>query len=96
MDEMAEKARQERKPDNDDDNESEDKGKLSEAIEGPLKGKEPGLNGTYYLKIGLTKVEVDAFTYDSLEIGEMLRIRCTRSQKAINIDRIVPPQNGSK
>ena len=65
-------------------------------VKGPLKGKEPGLNGTYYLKIGLTKVEVDAFTYDSLEIGEMLRIRCTRSQKAINIDRIIPPQNGSK
>ena len=65
-------------------------------VEGPLKGKEPSLNGTYYLKIGLTKVEVDAFTYDSLQIGELLRIRCTRSQKAINIDRIIPPQNGSK
>ena len=33
LDEMAEKARQERKPDNDDDNESEDKGKLSEVNE---------------------------------------------------------------
>lgn len=65
-------------------------------VEGPLKSKEPSLNGVFYLQIGLSKVEVDSFTYGSLEVGEMLRIRCTRSHKAINIDRIVPPQNGSK
>jgi len=59
-------------------------------IEGRLIAKENGSGGRYYLLIGEELIEVDWITHDILMIGEALKIRATRSNKAINIDRLVP------
>lgn len=59
-------------------------------IEGRLDAKETVSNGTCLLLVDSQMVEVDSLTYDLLLEGEALRIRATRSYKAINIDRLVP------
>ena len=59
-------------------------------IEGHLVAKERGPEGKYYLLVNEEMIEVDWHAYDRLIIGEPLRVRCTRSNKAINIDRLVP------
>ena len=59
-------------------------------IEGHLVAKEHGPEGKLYLLVDEEMIEVDWLTYDRLIIGEPLRVRCTRSNKAINIDRLVP------
>jgi len=62
-------------------------------VEGLLEGKEVLENGiTRVLYISSRKVEVDRYTFEALMIGENLRIRSTRSYKAISIDRIIPSQ----
>ncbi len=62
--------------------------------EGPLQGKEIGDGGKAYVKVGPDKVEVDRETFDTLVVGERLRVRYTRRRKAINIDRIVYTEEG--
>ena len=57
--------------------------------EGPLHGKVMWSNGKAYIEIESDAVEVDRETFDTLVIGEDLRIRYTRRKKAINIDRIM-------
>ena len=59
-------------------------------IEGRLDAKEMASDGTCLLLVDSQMVEVDSLTYDLLLEGEALRIRATRSYKAINIDRLVP------
>ena len=59
-------------------------------IEGRLDAKEASHDGSYYLAVDTEIVEVDRLTFDTLMVGEALRIRCTRSMKAINIDRLIP------
>ena len=59
-------------------------------IEGRLIAKENGPGSRCYLLVGDELVEVDRITHDILMVGEALRIRATRSNKAINIDRLVP------
>ena len=59
-------------------------------VEGLLVDKEVLADGTYTLLIDTEIVEVDGLTFDTLMAGEALRIRCTRTMKAINIDRLVP------
>ena len=59
-------------------------------IEGRLVAKEPGPEGKHYILVDSEVVEVDWLTFETLEVGEPLRIRCTRDNKAINIDRLVP------
>ena len=62
-------------------------------VEGLLEGKEVLDDGmTRVLYISSQKVEVDRYTFEALMIGENLRIRSTRSYKAISIDRIIPSQ----
>ena len=58
-------------------------------IEGLLTSKEAGIEGRYYIYVGHRRVEVDWLTYDTLGIGENLRIRATRSYRAVNIDRLL-------
>ena len=65
-------------------------------VEGRLEAKEVGRNGSYLILIGGEMVEVDWLTFDTLKVGEALRARCTRSNKAITIDRLVPGGNGGK
>lgn len=58
-------------------------------IEGRLDAKEKRPGG-YFLLVGEEIIEVDWLTYETLSEGEALRIRSTRSNKAISIDRLVP------
>ena len=62
-------------------------------IEGLLEGKEH-LDGSpiYVIHVASLKIEVDSYTFDILMIGERLKVRHTRSNKAINIDRLIPEQ----
>ena len=59
-------------------------------VEGPLENKETGSNGKRYICIGSARVEVDENTFNSLVEGENLRVRYTRGNRAINIDRLMP------
>lgn len=59
-------------------------------VEGLLESKETGPDGKLYLHVGHAKVVVDRATYNVLTIGESLRVRYTRGQRAINIDRLMP------
>ena len=59
-------------------------------IEGRLAAKEHRPAGGYYLLVDTEVVEVDWLTYETLVVGEPLRVRATRTHKAVSIDRLVP------
>lgn len=59
-------------------------------IQGRLMDKEAGRGGSYYILVDDEMVEVDWLTFDVLMVGEALRIRATRDNRAINIDRLMP------
>ena len=62
-------------------------------IEGLLEGKEVlDENDKTVIYISSKRVEVDPYTFGILMIGENLRIRSTRSYRAVSIDRIIPEQ----
>ena len=58
-------------------------------IEGRLDAKEHRF-GRHFLLVDREIVEVDWLTFDTLAEGEALKVRSTRSNKAISIDRLVP------
>lgn len=58
-------------------------------VHGLLMAKDVSPDGLYYVTVADQRVEIDWLTYDTLVIGENLRIRATRSYIAINIDRVV-------
>jgi len=59
-------------------------------VEGRLDAKEVANDGSFYILVDSRMVEVDWLTHDTLMVGEALRIRATRSFKAVSIDRLVP------
>ena len=59
-------------------------------IEGNLISKEARPDGTYFILVADEIVQVDWLTYEMLMVGEALRIRATRDNEAINIDRLMP------
>jgi hypothetical protein len=62
-------------------------------IDGLLEGKEVlDENDKTVIYISSKRVEVDSYTFGILMIGENLRIRSTRSYRAVSIDRIIPEQ----
>ena len=62
-------------------------------IDGLLEGKEVlDDNDKTVIYISSKRVEVDPYTFGILMIGENIRIRSTRSYRAVSIDRIVPEQ----
>ena len=62
-------------------------------IDGLLEGKEVlDENDKTVIYISSKRVEVDPYTFGILMIGENLRIRSTRSYRAVSIDRIIPEQ----
>ena len=63
--------------------------------EGPLTDKEIGDDGTCYIAVGSARVEVDRVTFEMLELGELIRVRYTRANRAINIDRFVSGTNSN-
>ena len=58
-------------------------------VQGSLVDKEVATDGKCYIWVGAERVEVDRPTYDTLEVGEDLRIRTTRGRRAINVDRLL-------
>lgn len=58
-------------------------------VEGQLETKEPGPDEKYLVCVSSTWVEVDRQTYDTLVVGENLRVRYTRGSRAVNIDRLL-------
>ena len=63
--------------------------------EGILESKRIDDSGGYTLLINGSQISVDHATYHILDIGERLRVRYTRSARAINIDRYTSP-NGHR
>tara|TARA_B100000749_G_C18352483_1_gene433885 strand:- start:112 stop:387 length:276 start_codon:yes stop_codon:yes gene_type:complete len=58
-------------------------------IEGQLSAKERGSEGAYHILIDTNDIiEVDSFTWSTLIVGEPIRIRCTRENRAIYIVRL--------
>lgn len=58
--------------------------------DGLLLNKETSPESKYIITVNSAKIEVDRNTFDALVIGENLRVRYTRGNRAINIDRILP------
>ncbi len=60
-------------------------------VEGLLETKETDSTGRkHYIWVASAKVEVDKSTSETLIVGENLRVRYTRGNRAINIDRLMP------
>lgn len=60
-------------------------------VEGLLETKETDSTGKkHYIWVASAKVEVDKSTSETLIVGENLRVRYTRGNRAINIDRLMP------
>ena len=62
--------------------------------EGIVDEKVVGSDGLPIIRVNKARVSVDRSTYDMLTVGDRLRVRYTRSARAISIDRYVAP-NGS-
>ena len=62
-------------------------------FEGALREKLRDSRGRTWIRCGPDLVEVDPFTYDTLEVGERLRLRYTRRKRVVSIDRLVPPSD---
>ncbi|MCL0029064.1 hypothetical protein M1N23_02835 [Dehalococcoidia bacterium] len=59
-------------------------------VEGPLSMKESDQKGLHYINVTGSRVRVDEATFNILDVGEIVKVRFTRSGIAINIDRYVP------
>ena len=59
-------------------------------IEGSLVAKEAMANGRFFILVNAEIVEVDWLTFETLIEGEALRIRATRDNRALSIDRLLP------
>ena len=59
-------------------------------VEGLLADKGTDARGNHYILVGTEIIGVDWLTFELLMIGEPLRIRATRANQAINIDRLSP------
>lgn len=59
-------------------------------VEGLLADKGTDFNGDCHILVNDEIIGVDWLAYETLIIGEPLRIRATRASQAINIDRLSP------
>ncbi len=60
-------------------------------VEGYLETKVRGLESRkHFIWVASTRIEVDAETFELLIVGENMRVMCTKSYRAINIDRLIP------
>ncbi len=59
-------------------------------VEGILTDKGTDTRGNHYILVNEEIIGVDWLTYETLITGEALRIRTTRANQAINIDRLSP------
>jgi hypothetical protein len=63
-------------------------------VHGQLEFKDAAMR-KYYIRVGGVRVEVDRATFDTLAIGDDLKVRYTRGNRAVNIDQIVS-ENGNR
>ena len=60
-------------------------------VEGYLETKATTADGSkHYIWVASTRIEVDPQTFELLIVGENMRVLCTKSNRAINIDRLIP------
>lgn len=59
-------------------------------VEGRLISKEIANDGKYYILMEDQILEIDWLTFEKLMPGEALRLRVTRSNRVISIDRLLP------
>jgi len=64
-------------------------------VKGTLREKGVSSARRPYILLSVDRIEIDVDTLDALEVGERLRVRHTRGYRAINIDRIMPPDDES-
>ena len=64
-------------------------------VKGTLKEKGISPAGMPYILLNVDRIEIDMGTLDALEVGDRLRVRHTRGYRAINVDRIMPPDDES-
>ena len=62
-------------------------------VRGQLESKNATMQN-YYIRVGGVRVEVDRATFDTLAVGDSLRVLYTRGHRAVNIDQIVS-ENGN-
>lgn len=62
-------------------------------IVGELKRKEFSSDNSPYLIVGRERILVDPSVFDLLQEGEQLKIRSTRSKRAISIERLIITNN---
>ena len=56
-------------------------------VEGFLETKATAADGSkHYIWVASTRIEVDSQTLELLIVGENMRVLCTKSNRAINID----------
>lgn len=61
-------------------------------VQGPIKSKETRDDGMPYIIVNSSRVEVDAVTFSRLSVGDNLKVRFTRTAKAISIDKLTVPE----
>ena len=68
-------------------------------VQGPIKSKETSDEGILCILVNALLVEVDAVTFSRLSVGDNVKVRFTRTAKAISIDKLTTPDghmtNGS-
>ena len=61
------------------------------SVEGTLESKRVDENGRQILLVNGAPISVDCSTFDTLDVGERIRVRYTRGARAISIDRYISP-----
>ena len=62
-------------------------------VQGLIKSKETRDDGTPCILVNASLVEVDAVTFSRLSVGDNLKVRFTRTAKAISIDKLTTPES---
>ena len=57
--------------------------------EGVLSAKEVGTSKRHFICVNGARVAVDRPTFETLSVGERIRVRYTRGSRAVSIDRYV-------
>ena len=63
-------------------------------VDGQLDSKETDSTGKFYILVRAERIEIDEATFETLTVGESIRVRYTKGKRAISIDRLVPNNGG--
>lgn len=65
-------------------------------VHGSVKAKETNDNGMPYIIVNAAVIEVDRVTYGRLAVGDNLRVKYTRTARAISIDKLTARPNSQE